>query len=353
MIHPLRLGFLIPGNYDRPGENPAAALEESIELSKFGEKLGYDLAAHRVRHFERALTGVFPYLGAVARETSRIRLGTATVPIANESPIRLAEDAATADLLSGGRIELGVGAGHGGRLLPLAFAQAYEQEEPIGPPRTDRVLRRFLRALEGAQMAQRAAGEFDLQFARPEEGLRVHPHVESLRWRVSYGTGSRTSTIRAGELGLGLQLANFGRDLRGQLIPGEAGPAQIPEIEQYIEAWAQQPGTPGRPARGKITVSRIAIPYETNRQRARLSRIVGDQAAFERAGGFFGPPSLIADRLGRDPAITMAREYNEATLLVIIPFYLGSEETRELLAVLANTVVPQLGWEPATAAPAR
>ncbi|WP_261558450.1 LLM class flavin-dependent oxidoreductase [Frankia tisae] len=96
---------MIFGAYHQPGLDPRIALEESIELFPFAEDLGYGLANHGVRHFERALTGVYPFPGTVARETRRIRLGTGTVPIANESPARLAEDTVTAGLLSGGRSE--------------------------------------------------------------------------------------------------------------------------------------------------------------------------------------------------------------------------------------------------------
>ncbi|MCC2032620.1 LLM class flavin-dependent oxidoreductase [Microbacterium allomyrinae] len=342
--HALRLAFLIPGTYDQPGQSAAAALEDSIRLFRIGEDLGYDLATHRVRHFERALTGVFPFLGAVARETSRIRIGTATVPIANEHPIRLAEDAATVDLLSGRRLELGIGAGHGGRLLPASFAAAYEQDGPIGTPRTDLVLRRFLDAIEGAQLGPVVSGEFALQFARVDEGLRVHPRVEGFRRRLWYGTGSRTSTVRAGELGLGIQLANFGRELDGRVVVGDAGPSQALEIEAYIDAWEQHADAHGRAARGRVAVSRVVVPVPEGRRPHWIDRAVPDAQAFARGGGIFGSVAEVVDRLGSDAALARAREYNEATLLFIVPFYLGADETEELLATLATEVAPQLGW---------
>ncbi|WP_394553691.1 LLM class flavin-dependent oxidoreductase [Agromyces sp. MMS24-JH15] len=346
-IHPLRLGFLIPGTYDRKGETPSVALEDSLRLFRLGEDLGYDLAAHRVRHFERALTGVFPFLAAAARETSRISLGTATVPIANEDPVRLAEDAATVDLLSGGRLELGLGAGHGGRLLPASFAAAYEQDGPFGPPRTDRVLRRFLRAVEGEELAPLASGEFSLQFAQPHEGLRVHPHVESLRRRIWYGTGSRTSTVRAGELGLGLQLANFGRDLNGGVLAGAAGPAQVPDVEAYIDAWERQPARSGRPARGRVAVSRVVLPTPDGRPHF-WRDVVPDAEAFARGGGILGSVAQVSDALNADEAILRAREWSETTLLLIVPFHLSTPATEDLLEVLATDVAPALGWKPAT-----
>lgn len=351
MTHLLRLDIMFAGVYNKPGMDARTTLEQSIELFQYAEGLGYDQASHRVRHFERALTGVYPFLGAVARETTRIRLGTSTIPIANESPIRLAEDSATVDLLSNGRLELGVGAGHGGRLLPVAFARAYEQEPtPPEKPRTDHVLRRFVHALEGHEMGPLEHGEHGLEFANPDEALRVHPHVDDLRWRVWYGTGSTTSTIRAGALGLGLQLANFGRTATGAALPGPAGPPQVGDIDTYIEAWERGNATnqvPGRPRRGKIAVSRVVIPYADPEQRQRFETAVGDIPALINHGGLFGPVNQIIDELGRDEAINRARGYNETSLMLIMPFYFGHQNKKDLLSLFAEEVGPQLGWKPA------
>jgi alkanesulfonate monooxygenase SsuD/methylene tetrahydromethanopterin reductase-like flavin-dependent oxidoreductase (luciferase family) len=360
MTYPLRLGVVIPGDY-QPGSDPRIALEESIELFRFAEDLGYDLATHRVRHFERALTGIYPFLGAVARETRRIRLGTATVGIANENPVRLAEDTATADLLSNGRIELGVGGGHGGKLFPAAFATAYEQElTPPDQPRTDNVLRRFLRALEGEQLAPFSlAGRTALpttvitrlQFAEPEEGLRVHPYVGDLRWRIWYGTGSHSSTVRAGELGLGVQLPPFARTEANTPLQGKPGPHQVAEINTYIEAWTRGARPAGQPECGRIAVSRTLISYETPQQKERFEHLAGSKGAVEQHGGFFGPPDYVAEQLAQDPAIVRAREYNETTLLMLVPFHFGLENTKQYLALFAQRIAPQLGWRPTVTDP--
>src|SRR5215217_7844629 len=89
----------------------ADALLQSIELAVAAEKLGADGAYYRVHHFAQQLASPFPLLAAAAARTSRIELGTAVIDMRYENPLYMAEDAGAADLISGGRLQLGLSRG--------------------------------------------------------------------------------------------------------------------------------------------------------------------------------------------------------------------------------------------------
>ena len=87
------------------------ALLQSIELAVAAEEVGADGAYYRVHHFAQQLASPFPLLAAAAARTSRIELGTAVIDMRYENPLYMAEDAGAADLISGGRLQLGISRG--------------------------------------------------------------------------------------------------------------------------------------------------------------------------------------------------------------------------------------------------
>src|SRR5471032_617709 len=103
------IAFLTPGNY--PDENPEAGFERTLELFRVGEALGYDSAWVRQRHLERGVSSASTFLAAASQRTRHIGLGTAVIQMGYENPFRLAEDLATVDVLSGGRLQVGVSTG--------------------------------------------------------------------------------------------------------------------------------------------------------------------------------------------------------------------------------------------------
>lgn len=116
------IGFLTPGNY--PDGDPLSGLEQTLEQLQYGEDLGFDSAWVRQRHLEPGISSASAFLAAATQRTSRIELGTAVIPIGYESPYRLAEDLATVDVLSRGRLNIGVSAGrplHAELIAPLVF----------------------------------------------------------------------------------------------------------------------------------------------------------------------------------------------------------------------------------------
>lgn len=110
MTRPLRsLGFLTIGLFDR--DDPRAGHEATLEIIAHAESLGFDSAWLRDRHLQYGISSPVAVLAAVSQRTSRIRLGTAVTTLGFENPFRLAEDLATVDVLSGGRLEPGFSVG--------------------------------------------------------------------------------------------------------------------------------------------------------------------------------------------------------------------------------------------------
>src|ERR1700748_1551523 len=104
-----KLGFLTIGLFDE--DDPAAGHRTTLEIIELGERLGFDSAWVRHRHLQYGISSPVAVLAAASQRTSRIDLGTAVIPLGWENPLRLAEDLATVDILSGGRLNPGLSVG--------------------------------------------------------------------------------------------------------------------------------------------------------------------------------------------------------------------------------------------------
>src|SRR5215207_4723794 len=104
-----KLGFLTIGSFD--GADPGAGHETTLQVIELGEQLGFDSAWVRHRHLQYGISSPVAVLAAATQRTRRIALGTAVIPLGWENPLRLAEDLATVDVLSGGRLNPGVSVG--------------------------------------------------------------------------------------------------------------------------------------------------------------------------------------------------------------------------------------------------
>ncbi len=110
-----KIGFLSFGHWSPSSQSQtrsaADALLQSIDLAVAAEELGADGAYFRVHHFARQLASPYPLLAAVGARTSRIEIGTAVIDMRYENPLYMAEDAGSADLIAGGRLQLGISRG--------------------------------------------------------------------------------------------------------------------------------------------------------------------------------------------------------------------------------------------------
>ena len=233
MTKTFRLGFM---THNEGAGDPRRIYAETLALFVAAEQLGFEVAWVAQHHFkDRAgrLPSPFPFLAAATQRTRRLRLGTAVVILPLEDPLRVAEDAAVVDTLSGGRLELGVGTGGD----PDEFAA-------FGRPLATR-------------HAQTAAGIDVLQHALRGEQLtaerggcqRLEPPAPALAERLWQGVMSETSARNVAANGLGLLLARSA--LGGK---GTTDEQQLPIAETYLRG-LQAHGTPHR-----IGLSRSVYP---------------------------------------------------------------------------------------------
>lgn len=332
-------GFTLAGNF--PEADPATGLEQTLQLFEFAERIGLQVAGIRQRHLERGVSSALTFLAAATQRTSTIRLETAVVPLGYETPFRLAEDFATVDALSGGRLNAGVSssAPHGDLLRPLGRTDAAGEVDAY------ELIDRFLDALDG-----RALADEDIYTPYGPQTPRIQPHIPSLRDRVWLGGGSLRSVRWAGRHGLKLLLGNLtasdGEDRFEQ--------AQRIHVDEYYAAFAG-PGTPA------VGVERVIVPLDgaTAEQRAHYAAYAASREertlaptrghVFQR--DLVGTADEIADRLRADPSIDGRTE-----LRIALPYAFAAEEYRQILADIAERVLPQLGWTPgpvAAAEPAR
>src|SRR5438552_12299875 len=154
-----RIGFLSFGHWsDSPYSevrSASDALLQSVELAVAAEELGGDGAYFRVHHFARQLASPFPLLAAVGARTKRIEIGTGIIDMRYENPLYMAEDAGAADLISGGRLQLGISRGSPEQVIDgyRYFGHEPYASDPTGADLARRHTARFLEAIGGQRFA--------------------------------------------------------------------------------------------------------------------------------------------------------------------------------------------------------
>src|SRR5262245_27815024 len=198
MAHPKKIGFLSFGAWHPAGgltHTGGDALRQTVELAAAAEEVGIDGAFVRVHHFARQLSSPFPLLAAIGVKTSRIEIGTGVIDMRYENPLCMAEDAAAADLLAGGRLQLGVSRGSPEPAWRGAEAFGYPVESNDARQKTAL----FRAAIAGAGVVSADVG------GRPGDvRLAVQPQSPGLGDRICWGFGSRETAVWAGEQGLNL-----------------------------------------------------------------------------------------------------------------------------------------------------
>ena len=335
-----RIGFLSFGHWQRlPGSQVVTArdaLVQSVELAVAAEELGLDGAYVRVHHFARQLASPFPLLAAIAARTSRIEIGTGVIDMRYENPLYMAEEAAATDLLSDGRLQLGVS--RGSPETALRGSQAFGYVPPEG--RTEADLARdktglFLAALEGG-----AVVEADPRMG-PAGQLAVQPQSPGLRDRIWWGAGTRATGEWAAQQGMNLMSSTLLSEDTG--VPFDE--LQAEQIERYRAAWAAA----GHARTPRVSVSRSVLPITNAQDRQMFGGQQGDsdqvgllEGVRSRFGkSYVGEPDQLAEELSKDAAVREAD-----SLLLTVPNMLGVEYNARLLETVVREVAPAIGWVP-------
>lgn len=331
----LRTGFLAFVEHTGVAGLRSAGLDAGLRLFVEAEELGYDTGWVRVRHLENYVSAPLPFLTAVGQRTTRLGLGTGVVPIRYENPVRLAEDAATTDLLIGGRLHLGLSSGYG--MAEALYGPVYEPTELTFTEEVAKRLRRFLDTVRGGVLTVADGSTPHAAAGTPLTALPLSPGLPD---RLSYGAGSHASAIRTGSLGVGLQLST----LNGEITELSFEDYQARAITAYRDAHREATGTDGT-----ATVGRMILPVlqasdgddyayllERDAQRQRDNGTPGAPPMhFGRVHA--GDPDAIAAALLADAAVMAADE-----LVVVLPFDHRPEVSRRIIETVARTVLPAL-----------
>ncbi|KQR98443.1 luciferase [Williamsia sp. Leaf354] len=327
-----KLGFLTIGRFAE--SSPRDGHLETIDTIRRAEDLGFDSVWLRDRHLQYGISSPVAVMAAAAMVTSRIELGTAVIPLGLENPFRLAEDLATVDVLSNGRVNPGVSVG-----TPMRYDDyrhvLYPDTHDVEDFSKERVLR-LLRCLRGDPVS-----DFEGTVGIESFSRRVQPHSPGLADRVWYGGGLGSATW-AGE-----QQLNY---LTSSVVFTEGGPARdFATIQaEHIDAYrAAHPD----PSRARVSQGLVVIPTDTatpdqiRRYEAyaesRFARTLEPQGprGMVFAPDLVGPSDEIAARLYEHAGFQRATEVAFA-----LPFSFEPDDYVQIITDIATRLGPALGW---------
>ena len=336
-----RIGFLSFGHWTpsphSQTRSASDALLQSIDLAVAAEELGADGAYFRVHHFANQLSSPFPLLAAIGARTSRIEIGTGVIDMRYENPLYMAEDAGAADLISGGRLQLGISRGSPEQVVDGFRYFGYAPSE--GADHADMArehTRIFLDVLKGEGFAEPAPRPM---FPNPPGLLRVEPHSAGLRERIWWGAGSRKTAEWTAEQGMNLMSSTLLTEDTG--VPFHQ--LQAEQIERFRKAWVDA----GHEREPRVSVSRSIFPIVNDEDRAYFGHEHDsqDQVGYLDNGvarfgkSYAAEPDQLVEQLRADEAIAAAD-----TLLLTIPNQLGVDYCAHVLESLLTHVAPELGW---------
>ncbi|GAB3576584.1 LLM class flavin-dependent oxidoreductase [Amycolatopsis endophytica] len=329
-----KLGFLTIGLFDE--SEPRAGHEATLDVIELGEQLGFDSAWVRHRHLQHGISSPVAVLAAASQRTRRIELGTAVIPLGWENPLRLAEDLATVDILSGGRLNPGLSVGpptHWEHVKDALYPDSADVEDF-----SHQRVRRFLDAVRGEPVTTfRGTEGFEVY------SDRVQPHSPGLGRRLWYGGGSLRSARWAGENGM-----NF---LTSSVVKAEES-EDFADIQlSHVRAFraAHPDGDRARVSQGLVVIpTDSATPEQrakyTSFAAARTPRTTAPQgpARLVFARDLVGTSAEIAGRLHADAAFA---EIDEVAFA--LPFTFEHADYVQILTDMATKLGPELGWRPA------
>jgi alkanesulfonate monooxygenase SsuD/methylene tetrahydromethanopterin reductase-like flavin-dependent oxidoreductase (luciferase family) len=337
-----KIGFLSFGHWsNHPAYETRTAsdtLLQSIDLAVAAEEIGLDGAYFRVHHFAAQLASPFPLLAAIGAKTSSIEIGTGVIDMRYENPLYMVEDAGAADIISRGRLQLGISRGSPEQVIDGWRYFGYEPAE--GETDADMGRRKAMEFLDKLKGVGFAKPNPRPMFPNPPGLLRLEPHSEGLRERIWWGAASNATAVWAAENGMHLQSSTLKFDESGK-------PFHIQQAEQirlYKDAWKKAGHT--REPRVSVSRSVFAIMNDQDRylfgQQTNSADSIGFIESDKRAifgKSYAGEPEQLIKDLGQDEAIQEAD-----TLLLTIPNTLGVEYNIHILSSILKHVAPALGW---------
>jgi len=336
-----KIGFLSFGHWsDSPHSQTRTAsdaLQQAIELAVAAEKVGADGAYYRVHHFARQLGSPFPLLAAVGARTSRIEIGTGVIDMRYENPLYMVEDAGAADLISGGRLQLGISRGSPEQVIDgfryFGYVPAEDEDHGAMARRHAEV---FLEAIKGEGFAQPNPRPM---FPNPPGLLRLEPYSPGLRDRIWWGAGTRATAEWTAEQGMNLMSSTLLTEDTG--VPFHE--LQAEQIQRFHDAWKAA----GHEREPRVSVSRSIFPIVSDLDRAyfgaergsqdQVGYLDGGQARFGKT--YAGEPDQLVKELAEDQAVAAAD-----TLLLTVPNQLGVDYNAHVLESVVQLVAPELGW---------
>lgn len=337
-----KIGFLSFGHWsDHPSYQTRTAgdtLLQSIDLAVAAEEIGLDGAYFRVHHFARQLASPFPLLSAIAAKTSKIEIGTGVIDMRYENPMYMVEDAGAADLISGGRLQLGISRGSPEQVIEGWRYFGYEPGEGEDDAAMGR--RKALEFLEKLKGSGFATPNPQPMFPNPPGLLRLEPHSDGLRDRIWWGAATNATAVWAAENGMNLQSSTLKFDESGK-------PFHIQQAEQirlYKDAWKKA----GHQHQPRVSVSRSIFALLTEQDRYYFGEQgrsadsfgyidAGQRAVFGKS--YAAEPDQLIKELAQDEAIQEAD-----TVLLTIPNTLGVDYNIHVLSAILEHVAPGLGW---------
>jgi alkanesulfonate monooxygenase SsuD/methylene tetrahydromethanopterin reductase-like flavin-dependent oxidoreductase (luciferase family) len=336
-----KIGFLSFGHWTPSPQSQtrsgADALLQSIELAVAAEELGADGAYFRVHHFARQLGSPFPLLAACGARTKRIEIGTGVIDMRYENPMYMAEDAGAADLIAGGRLQLGISRGSPEQVIDGWRYFGYAPEEGMTEAEMGRRHAEvLLEVLKGEGFAKPNPRPM---FPNPSGLLRVEPYSAGLRERIWWGAGTNATSEWAAKLGMNLQSSTL------KMVESDK-PFHVQQAEQirvYREAWKAA----GHTREPRVSVSRSIFALVDDRDHAYFGGddssdqigFLGDNSRAIFGRSYAAEPEILVEQLREDEAIAEAD-----TLLLTVPNQLGVDYNAHVIESILKHVAPGLGW---------